>query len=131
MNSELTTQNESTEIQVGAEIPNLDELVAKSEGLTKLKPVMNLTAEYIELEKPEDSFRGVYIGTGEISVTDKQTGEQRKLTSARFLIDKQVKINAGVNLVRELKEVPMGTPVEITYLRKDGNVKIYSVSLLG
>ena len=130
MNSELTN-TENTEIQVGVEIPNLDEMVAKSEGLSKLKPVMNLTAEYIELEKPEDSFRGVYIGTSEISVTDKNTGEMRKLTSARFLIDKQVKINAGVNLVRELKDVPVGTPVEITYLRKDGNVKIYSVTLLG
>ena len=35
MNSELNT-NESTEIQnLGVEIPNLEEMVAKSEGLTK------------------------------------------------------------------------------------------------
>lgn len=131
MNSELNT-TANTEIQnLGVEIPNLDEMVAKSEGLNKLKPVINLTAEYIELQKPEDSFRGVYVGTGEMNVTDQNTGEMRKLTSARFLIDKQVRINAGVSLVRELKEVPVGSPVEVTYTKKDGNVKIYSVSLLG
>ena len=130
MNSDLTTQTETTEIQVSGDFTNFSEMVAKSENLKKMKPVMTLTADYIELEKPDDSFRGIYIGVGEISVTDKATGEQRKLKSARFLVDKSVKINAGVNLVRELANVPTGTPVEITYLRKDGNVKIYSVTLL-
>jgi hypothetical protein len=129
MNSELQN-TETAEIQVAGDI-NFQELVAKSEGLTKLKPVMTLTADYIELEKPEDSFRGVYIGLGDISVTDKGTGEQRQLKSARFLIDKQVKINSGVNLVRQLDNVPVGTPVEVTYTKKEGNVKIYNLSLLG
>ena len=130
MNSELQKNTETTEIQVSGDAMNFEELVAKSEGLNKLKPVITLTAEYIELEKPEDSFRGVYIGLGEISVTDQATGELKQKTSARFLIDKQVKFNAGVNLVRECKNLDVGTPVEVTYVKKEGQVKIYSVSLL-
>lgn len=128
MNSELQT-TENT-MQVSGDV-NFQDLVAKSENLTDLKPVMTLTADYIELEKPKDSFRGIYMGTGEINVTDKATGEVRPLTSCRFLVDKQMKINAGVTLVRECSNVPTGTPVEVTYLRKEGNVKIYSVALLG
>lgn len=129
MNSEV--QNTETTLTTnGSDIANLSELIAKSENLSKLKPVMTLTADYIELEKPDDKFRGVYVGIGDINVTDKATGELRNLPCARFLIDKQIKINAGVSLVRELKNVPQGTSVEIQYLRKDGNVKIYSVTIL-
>lgn len=130
MNSDLTNNTETAEIQVSGDPINFAEMVAKSENLKKLKPVMTLTADYIELEKPEDSFRGVYIGLGEINVTDESTGELKTKTSARFLVDKQVKINAGVNLVRECQNVPVGTPVEVTYVKKEGKVKIYSVSLL-
>jgi hypothetical protein len=129
MNNEL--QNTETALTTSGEVANLSELIAKSEGMSKLKPVMTLTADYIELEKPDDFFRGVYIGIGSINVTDKATGELRTIPCARFICDKQVKINAGVSLVRELKDVPQGTSVEVKYLRKDGNVKIYSVTLLG
>lgn len=129
MNSEL--QNTETALTTSGDIANLSELIAKSTELSKLKPVMTLTADYIELEKPDDKFRGVYVGVGEINVTDKATGELRSLPCARFIVDKQVKINAGVSLVRELKAIPVGTSVEVQYLRKDGNVKIYSVTLLG
>jgi len=128
MNSEV--QKTETTLTIGSDVANLSELIARSEGLGKLKPVMTLTADYIELEKPDDAFRGIYIGIGEINVTDKVTGELKAIESVRFIIDKQVKINAGVSLVRELKNVPVGTPLEVKYLRKDGNVKIYSVTLL-
>jgi hypothetical protein len=131
MNSELTNNQETAEIQMSGEISNLAELIAKSESLKVLKPVMTLTAEYLELDKPEEKFRGIFIGIGTISVTDKGSGELRSIECARFLIDKQVKINGGVALVRECKNIPSGTPVEVTYLRKEGNVKIYSVTLLG
>jgi hypothetical protein len=129
MNSEMQNTTETT-LTTGSDVANLSELIAKSENLSKLKPVMTLTADYIELEKPDDAFRGVYIGLGEINVTDKSSGELRTIECVRFIVNKQVKINAGVSLVRELKNVPSGTPVEVKYLRKDGNVKIYSVTLL-
>jgi len=127
---EIEKNTTETAIQVSGDF-NFTELLSKSENLSKLKPVMNLTADYMELEKPTDSFRGIFIGIGEINVTDKVTGELKSIEASRFLVDKQVKINAGVSLVRETKNVPVGTAVQVTYERKEGNVKIYSIALLG
>ncbi len=93
---------------------------------------MDLTAEYVELAKAGESFRGVYIGLQDMNITDKQTGENKKLKAARFLIDKKIYINAGAVLISELNRagVPVGTPLEVTYVRKDGNTKIYSIKLI-
>jgi len=127
------TNTENAAISVANEITNFAELVSKSTNLDKLEQVLTLTAEYIELEKPSESFRGIFIGTQVMNMTDKTTGEEKSIEAVRFLINKQVFINAGVVLVNEIKRsaVTVGTPVEITYLRKEGNTKIYQVTLLG
>jgi hypothetical protein len=127
------TNTENAAVSVANEITNFAELVAKSTNLDKMEQVLTLTAEYIELEKPSESFRGIFIGTQQTNMTDKATGEEKVVEAARFLINKQVFINMGVVLVQELKRsgVTVGTPVEITYLRKEGNTKIYQVTLLG
>ena len=132
MENQITTQ-ENAAVSVAPEITNFAELVAKSTQLDSLSQVLTLTAEYIELEKPSESFRGIYIGTQTMHITDKVTGEEKQMEAVRFLINKQVFINAGVVLVNEIKRaaVPVGTSVEITYLRKEGNTKIYQVTLLG
>jgi len=103
-----------------------------SKQLKGMEVLMDLTAEYVELEKTGESFRGVYIGFQDMNITDKQTGESKKLKAARFLIDKKVRINAGAVLISELHRanVPVGTPLEVTYVRKDGNTKIYSIKLI-
>ena len=127
------TNTENAAVAVANEITNFAELVAKSTNLDKMEQVLTLTAEYIELEKPSESFRGIFIGTQTMNMTDKTTGEEKSIEAVRFLINKQVFINAGVVLVNEIKRaaVTVGTPVEITYLRKEGNTKIYQVTLLG
>jgi len=127
------TNTENAAISVANEITNFAELVSKSTNIDKLEQVLTLTAEYIELEKPSESFRGIFIGTQVMNMTDKTTGEEKSIEAVRFLINKQVFINAGVVLVNEIKRsaVTVGTPVEITYLRKEGNTKIYQVTLLG
>ena len=124
---------ENAAVSVANDITNFAELVAKSTQLDKMEQVLTLTAEYIELEKPAESFRGLYIGTQHTNMTDKNTGEEKVVEAARFLINKQVFINMGVVLVQEIKRagINVGTPVEITYLRKEGNTKIYQVTLLG
>ncbi len=103
-----------------------------SKQLKGMEVLMDLTAEYVELEKTGESFRGVYVGFQDMNITDKQTGESKKLKAARFLIDKKVRINAGAVLISELHRanVPVGTPLEVTYVRKDGNTKIYSIKLI-
>lgn len=134
---ENSIQNTNTEVQVDlASISQEDFLAAmeksSSASLKKMEVLMDLTAEYVELEKAGESFRGVYIGFQDINITDKQTGESKKLKAARFIIDKKVRINAGAVLVSEIHRagVPVGTPLEVTYVRKDGNTKIYSIKLI-
>lgn len=108
-------------------------MVERSANMGEMKPLITLTADYIELEKPSEFFDGIFIGFQEMNLTDKQTGEAKSLQAARFLIDKQVKINAGAVLVAELNrgKISVGTPLRVTYLRKEGNTKLYTLTLLG
>jgi hypothetical protein len=108
-------------------------LVERSANMGELKPLITLTADYIELEKPSEFFDGIFIGFQAMNLIDKQTGEAKTLEAARFLIDKQVKINAGAVLVSELNraKISVGTPLRVTYLRKEGNTKLYTLTLLG
>lgn len=131
MENQITTTENSQLAQIN--VPNLSEIVAKSQNLDKMESMISLTAEYHELEKPGESFRGVFIGFQTMQVADKTTGEVKELNAARFLKDKRVLINAGAVLINELKRanVEVGTAIEVTYLRKEGNAKIYSLALLG
>lgn len=119
---ELTTINEQDFISA----------MEKSANLNKMEVLMDLSAEYIELEKVSENFRGVFIGFQEMNITDKQTGEMKKLKAARFIIDRKIFINAGAVLISELHRanVPTGTPLEVTYVRKEGNTKVYSIKLI-
>jgi hypothetical protein len=98
-----------------------------------MEPVIQLTSEYVELAKPGETFKGIFIGFQGMNVTNKESGEVTERTAARFLINKVVKINAGVSLVREIKNagLPVGTAVQVTYVKKEGNLKIYALELLG
>jgi hypothetical protein len=110
----------------------LEQFLNASEKLKSKKPVLQLTAEYMELSKPGENFRGIYQGLTTISVTDKATGETIEKAAARFIVNRKICLNAGTSLVRELKQsnLPSGTPVEVTYMKKEGNLKIYAVSIL-
>jgi hypothetical protein len=125
----------ATQTTAAEVVPEVDftALLDKSESLDKLGKVLTLTAEYMELEKPGETFRGIFVGFYDMNMTDKTTGEQRVIQGARFLANKQVFVNAGVVLVNELKRgnTAPGTALEILYLRKEGNTKIYQISLLG
>lgn len=114
-------------------IPNFAALVEASAHLNDLEVILTLTAEYIEMNTIGEKVRGIYIGDGTMTITDKDTGEQKELPIARFLMDKQVKIHAGAVLVNEIKKhsVAVGQAVEITYTGKSDRTKLYSVSLLG
>jgi len=111
----------------------LAQAIVQSTKLKAMRKVMNLSAQYIELEKPSESFRGIYVGLQKMSITDKATGEIKSLTAARFIIEQSVYINAGAVLISELEraQIEIGTALEVTYERKEGNTKIYSITLLG
>jgi hypothetical protein len=116
-------------------------LMNQSTNVDKLEPVMSLTANYLELAKPGESFKCLFVDFSTINVngtiTDSETGEEteglKELPAVRLLANKQLFLNAGVSLVNELKalHLPSGTPILITYKEKKGNLKIYSIDLLG
>ena len=109
------------------------EMLEASANLASLKSAINLSPEYIELAKPGENFRGIFWGFTEITVNDQVTDEQRTIPAAAFLVDKSIRINAGVALVSECKKagIDKGTPLEVTFKEKKGNLKIYSLTLLG
>lgn len=131
----MENQNSNLEVHSSANIENgnFTDFVQASTSLETLKPVITLSADYIELEKPGEKFRGIYIGTQIMNVADKLTGELKEIKAVRFLINKAVKINGGVVLVNEIERsgIRPGTPVEVTYSKKEGNTKIYALTLLG
>ena len=108
------------------------EMLEASANLSNLKTAINLSPEYIELAKPGESFRGIFWGFTEITVNDQVTDEQRQMPAAAFLVDKCIRINGGVALVSECKKagIDKGTPLEVTFKEKKGNLKIYSLTLL-
>ena len=108
------------------------EMLEASANLSSLKTAINLSPEYIELSKPGENFRGIFWGFTEITVNDQVTGEQRQIPAAAFLVDKCIRINGGVALVSECKKagIDKGTPLEVTFKEKKGNLKIYSLTLL-
>lgn len=130
------TSNASTEI---ADVNNFDgldieALLEKSSELNKLETIVSLSPESITLEKVGESFRGLFMGYGEMVVNDPADANgKRTLSCVKFLIDKKMCINAGAVLVSECKNanVKVGTPLEVTYTEKKGNVKIYRITLLG
>ena len=125
-NNQLASTNEVT----AAITP---EMLEASANLKQLKAAINLSPEYIELAKPGENFRGIFWGFTEITVNDQVTDEQRTIPAAAFLVDKSIRINAGVALVSECKKagIDKGTPLEVTFKEKKGNLKIYSLTLLG
>ena len=133
-NMELAPAENTAEITNNfANLDNLSSLLEASSNLDEMEPVIQLTSEYVELAKPGETFKGIFIGFQGMNVTNKESGEVTERTAARFLINKVVKINAGVSLVREIKNagLPVGTAVQVTYFKKEGNLKIYALELLG
>lgn len=132
-NNQITNAANNSELAVTEQQSFLEAMnKSDSKSLKGMSVMMDLTAEYLELAKPTESFRGVYIGIQEMNVADKQTGEMKTLPAARFLIDKKIYINAGAVLISEIQRanVPFGTPLEVTYVKKDGNTKIYTIKLI-
>jgi hypothetical protein len=116
-------------------------LMNQSTSVDKLEPIMSLTANYLELAKPGESFKCLFVDFSTINVngksTDEFTGEEseglKEIKAVRLLANKQLFLNAGVALVNELEKLnlPSGTPILITYKEKKGNLKVYSIDLLG
>jgi len=138
-NNEVVNPTEETNVVLHEEtnelelVENIEELLEKSSSMDKMKTVLSLSPESITLDKVGESFRGIFVGFGEMTVNDQnEEGGKRTLPCAKFLIDKKMCINGGAVLVSEIKnaKVKIGTPLEVEYVEKKGNVKIYRIQLL-
>lgn len=115
------------------EAVDLNTLLSDSENLDDLQEQIILTSEGISLDKVGEYFNGIFYGFSHMTVKDQATDEIKEIPAVQFVINKQIRINGGAALVNEFKKinVPKGTKVRVTFAKKEGNLKIYSVSLLG
>lgn len=128
----MENNNQTLAVSPVEEMANLSQMLEASSNLEKATTSFTLSTSYIELSSEGDSFRGIFAGITTIQMTDQSTGEPKDQEVARFLINKQVRINGGSVLLSELKStgVASGTPLEVTFVEKKGKVKIYSLTLL-
>lgn len=112
---------------------NLSAMLDASRNLEAAKPVLTLTQIYKEFSKVGETFRGVFFGIVAINVKDKETEDLVERPAIRIINDGKVYLNAGVNLVNQFRNsnIPIGTPVEIEFTEKHGQVKVYSITILG
>ena len=112
---------------------NLAQFLADSENLDSLEEQIILTSQGISLDKVGEFFNGIFWGFSTMTVKDAVTEEIKEIPSVQFLINKQIRMNSGVALVNQLRQInpSKGTKLRVTFTEKDGNTKLYSVSLLG
>jgi hypothetical protein len=116
-----------------SESKSLEAIMAASKNLNKASRILTLTNVYKEFSTIGEIFKGVYFGQVMITVKDPITKDLVERKAVRLINDGVVYLNAGVNLVNQFERnsIPVGTAVEIEFIEKQGNVKVYSVALLG
>ncbi len=132
-NTQIAVVETAGSLATSYESVDLNTFLAESENLDGLQEQIILTSEGISLEKVGEFFNGIFWGFSHMTVKDQVTDEIKQIPAVQFLINKQIRINGGAALVNEFKKINVGrgTKVRVTFAKKEGNLKIYSVSLLG
>lgn len=112
----------------------LDNVSDKLAKLDKMKDSVPLTCTSKEF-KANEKGNFIFLGIDKMNFkeVDKDTGEEylRESKAVKFCdSQKNVYINAGVNLVEQLKELPIGTPISIEYVGKEQKTKKYKICLI-
>jgi len=112
---------------------DLSQFLEESSNLDALEEKIVLTPSGISLDKVGEFFSGIFWGYSTMTVKDPVTEEIKEIPAVQFLMDKQIRMNAGVSLVNQFTRINLskGAKVRVTYIEKSHNTKIYSVSLLG
>lgn len=118
---------------------NINDAIAALEAAEKLEDAevaFQINSEYFEFKTEGEKVRGVFMGAVPVTFKDKQNpGQYKNETAVRWIgKDRKMYLCAGAALVNELTKagVNQGTPIEIEYTGKgkDGQVKLYNVSVL-
>ena len=94
--------------------------------------------KFLEMSIPQTKCKGIFQGITVEPVTriDEETGEEISQTRkiVKWITPEGLFINFGAQLIRAVEYLPIGTPIEIQYIRKEpvqsiqgANVKIYEV----
>lgn len=129
---DVNTTAQSIALQSQADL-DLLQFLEESTQLESLEEQIILSSSGISLEKVGEHFNGIFWGFSTMNVKDQATEELKEIPAVQFLVQKQIRINGGAALVSEFKQIGLsrGAKVRVTYAKKEGNLKIYSVSLLG
>jgi hypothetical protein len=96
----------------------------------------SLTAESLEFKNPGEFVRAIYNGITTVKVKDQANPGKYVDHEAVVLQAKTgIKLNLGANLLKQLKLVPIGTAVQVTYKGEEPTnggrkVKVYEVNAL-
>ena len=106
-----------------------------SNELENREPVISIVPKYMEFSKAGTKERGVFMGFHKMLVKEKeQTAEKsyKEIDGILWLAKGELWLNAGAALVGSVKRsnIEKGTPIEIEYTGRKGDVKLYDVRLL-
>jgi hypothetical protein len=110
------------------------QLINKASELNNAEIAVQVNSEYMEFAKAGEKVRGVFIGLTQATFKDQQNeGQYKNQDAVQWMgSDKKVKICAAVALVNEIKRanIQPGTALEIEMTGKEGNTKLFNVSIL-
>ena len=94
---------------------------------------MDISPRYMEFKDVGEHVRGFYVGMS--SITSKKNNETKIVPAAIFQNKDGFYLNSGASLVDQLRKVPVGTAVQITYkgtekTSKGNDVKTYDIRTL-
>lgn len=117
--AEFEVENTNLSFMNPADIPDLDKMEAGT----------SLRMQYKEFDKEGEKIRCIFVGM------TKMPGQRGQIDAAVFQTKLKGFINAGANLISQVKMLKPGTPVEIEYEGKErtatGNtVKVFNVRVL-
>lgn len=102
---------------------------------------VKLEADYFEFKVEGEKSRGVFLGYQDVQFKtqdfDPKNPTYTPGTAVKWMTKEggkaKAKICASVALVNTMKKnnVPVGSAIEIAYTGKDGNVKLFDVTILG
>ena len=119
-------------VDLAVSMPDVDAILSKLDDMEDSVPI---TCQSKEFTKQGEKGNYLFLGLSDMTfnAVDKDTGEETKRTipAVKFCDSKKdVFINAGVDLVDQLKSLEIVTPVSIEYIGKIKKVKKYKICLL-
>jgi hypothetical protein len=110
---------------------DLSRLVEASKNLEKAQVGMSLTPQYYEFARQGDKTRGIYAGKTTIHKRNQHNSAiLDPIECVLWISNGESFMNGGKALVSKFGTILAGTPVEIEYTGKQGDVKLFNVRLL-